>query len=97
MVQLKASKLPKPGSNLLFANNVVAEVKERQDDFFILQFKDGAELENSLTRFGQIPLPPYIKRLPGQDDAERYQTVYAQHKGAVAAPTAGLHFDKPMF
>ncbi len=96
IVQLKVSKSPAPGSHLIFAGNVTAEVEGRQDDFFVLQFKNRMEIETLLQQSGQIPLPPYIRRKPDQTDIERYQTVYAQHKGAVAAPTAGLHFDRPM-
>ncbi len=96
LVQLKASKSPKLGTCLIFENGFEAEVKNRQDDFFIVEFKHTAEFENLLKQFGQTPLPPYIRRAPNQEDIERYQTVYAQCKGAVAAPTAGLHFDKTM-
>lgn len=96
LVQLKASKSPKLGSCLIFDNRVEAQVKNRQDDFYIIEFKHTADLENLLKLFGQTPLPPYIRRTPSQEDIERYQTVYAQCKGAVAAPTAGLHFDKPL-
>lgn len=96
LMQLKASKSPKLGSYLIFENGVEAQVKNRQDDFFIVDFKHAADLENLLNLFGQTPLPPYIRRTPNQEDIERYQTVYAQCKGAVAAPTAGLHFDKSM-
>lgn len=96
LAQLKASKSPKPGMTIMFANNVVAEVKGRQEEFYVMQFKSELELENLLAKYGQIPLPPYIQRTPEQLDVHRYQTVYANSKGAVAAPTAGLHFDKPM-
>lgn len=96
VVQLKASKSPASGSHLIFADNITAEVEGRQDDFFVLQFKSRTEIETLLQQFGQTPLPPYIRRKPEQQDIERYQTVYAQHEGAVAAPTAGLHFDRPM-
>ncbi|MYB89346.1 MAG: tRNA preQ1(34) S-adenosylmethionine ribosyltransferase-isomerase QueA [Proteobacteria bacterium] len=96
IVHLKASKPPAPGSQLVFANNVVAEVKGRRDDLFVLQFKDQGEIEMLLEQFGKTPLPPYIDREPDLGDRERYQTVYARHPGAVAAPTAGLHFDRPM-
>lgn len=96
LVQLKASKSPKVESRLIFGNNVEAEVKNRQGDFFIVQFKGETEFESLLQQFGQTPLPPYIQRPPKQEDIERYQTVYAQCRGAVAAPTAGLHFDTPM-
>ena len=62
-----------------------------------MQFTDNVEVENLLNECGQVPLPPYIQRGPELEDVKRYQTVYAQHKGAVAAPTAGLHFNNSMF
>lgn len=96
IVQLRASKSPLPGSYLVFENDVVAEVKGRRDDFFVVQFKDRSEIEALLRQFGKTPLPPYIGREPKVEDHERYQTVYARYPGAVAAPTAGLHFDRPM-
>ena len=95
-MQLKASKSPLPGSQLVFANDVTAEVQGRRDDFFVLQFKDRQEIETLLREYGKTPLPPYIGREAGRQDCERYQTVYARHPGAVAAPTAGLHFDRRM-
>ena len=96
VVQLKACKSPRLGSRLIFGNDIVAVVKDRREEFFVLEFKNQMHFENILEQFGQTPLPPYIRRAPKKEDIERYQTVYAQHKGAVAAPTAGLHFDKPM-
>lgn len=96
LVQLKASKSPVPGSQLVFANDVIAKVQGREDDFFVLQFKDREEIEMLLHGFGKTPLPPYISREAGPEDGKRYQTVYARQPGAVAAPTAGLHFDRPL-
>ena len=96
IVQLRASKSPARGSHLVFANDVIAEVKGRRKNFFVLQFKDRGEIETLLEQFGKTPLPPYIDREPDPEDCERYQTVYARYPGAVAAPTAGLHFDRPM-
>lgn len=96
LAQLKASKSPKLGSKIIFPDNVDARVVGRQDDFYILRFSDGIEFEDLLTAHGQIPLPPYIQRAPKEDDIHRYQTVYAKQKGAVAAPTAGMHFDEQM-
>ncbi len=92
--QLKASKSPKKGTQLIFADDVTAIVENRQEDFFILRFNQNTNVEEFLTRSGQMPLPPYIHREPDEDDKHRYQTVYAKHSGAVAAPTAGLHFDE---
>ena len=96
LTQLKASKTPNSGTIILFENGIVAEVLDRQGDFFIVRLKND-EIENLLNQSGQVPLPPYIDRGPEQEDIKRYQTIYAKHNGAVAAPTAGLHFDNPMF
>ncbi len=96
LAQLKASKSPKSGTEIYFADEVRAIVKGRQDDFFILEFDESADIAQVLEDHGSMPLPPYIQRQPEENDNDRYQTVYAQLKGAVAAPTAGLHFDKEM-
>ena len=93
LAQLKASKSPKTGTEIIFAKNVKAVVQGRQEDFFILAFDEEADVANLLEDHGRMPLPPYIQRVPDKNDNERYQTVFAKHKGAVAAPTAGLHFD----
>ena len=95
LTQLNASKTPRIGTHILFENGMVAEVLDRQGDFFIVRLKND-EIENLLNESGQVPLPPYINREVEQEDIKRYQTVYAKHNGAVAAPTAGLHFDNPM-
>ena len=68
----------------------------REGEFYLLDFEVEGGLEPWLLKVGRLPLPPYIRREPGQDDAERYQTVFARQVGAVAAPTAGLHFDEPL-
>jgi len=92
-VQLKASHLPRPGGTLMLAGGTVATVLARADRFFHLRFDIAIPLIDWLDAHGDVPLPPYIER-PSQDaDATRYQTVYAREPGAVAAPTAGLHFD----
>lgn len=96
LAQLKASKLPQPGARLIFGNDAVAEVKARRGEFFVIEFAGKAEFERLLGEWGEVPLPPYIRRDAQHEDVQRYQTVYAKHDGAVAAPTAGLHFDKPM-
>ncbi len=91
LVQLRASKPPAPGATLRLAGGGEARVVGREDEFWVLEFAEapGAVFERS----GEMPLPPYLKR-PAEDfDRERYQTVYAREPGAVAAPTAGLHFD----
>jgi S-adenosylmethionine:tRNA ribosyltransferase-isomerase len=79
------------------ANGASAEVLERNDRFFRLRFHATGALPDWLERHGDIPLPPYIERATEREDAERYQTIYAKHAGAVAAPTAGFHFDEAMF
>ncbi|NNE05039.1 MAG: tRNA preQ1(34) S-adenosylmethionine ribosyltransferase-isomerase QueA [Xanthomonadales bacterium] len=96
LAQLRASKTPKPGSKLVLDNDVVLEVQGRQESFFELD-STPTPLAGLLTELGHMPLPPYIKREDTDVDRERYQTVYASVSGAVAAPTAGLHFDEAMF
>ena len=94
--QLRASKPPRPGSLIDLDAGGRAEVLERDGGFYLLRFELPEALEPWLLHAGRMPLPPYIQRAPGQDDAERYQTVFARQAGAVAAPTAGLHFDEPL-
>ena len=91
--QLGFSKPPRPGTRIALDAGGEAEVLERDDSFWRLRFHVGESLEQWLQHAGRLPLPPYIQREPGADDAERYQTVFAREIGAVAAPTAGLHFD----
>jgi S-adenosylmethionine:tRNA ribosyltransferase-isomerase len=94
IAQVRASKTPKPGGRLHFERGVEAEVTGRDNEFFMLTFTvDVLEL---LQEQGEVPLPPYLGRAAETADAERYQTVYARDPGAVAAPTAGLHFDAAM-
>jgi len=95
-MQLAASHPPKPGGRILLEGGAVATVLERDGRFARLRFIASAAVDDYLDRFGEVPLPPYIARGPEPADAERYQTVYAKHRGAVAAPTAGLHFDDDM-
>ncbi len=92
-VQVRASKSPKPGSRIVLDGGGMAEVLDRDGGFFLLRFEVDGSLEQWLVRVGRLPLPPYIQREPDAADAERYQTVFAREVGAVAAPTAGLHFD----
>lgn len=91
LAQVRASKTPKPASELILENEVKARVLGRQGDLFELRFS--APLASVLETQGEVPLPPYVGRGATAADAERYQTVYAAVPGAVAAPTAGLHFD----
>lgn len=91
--QIGASKSPKPGGRIALDAGGEAEVLGRDGEFYQLRFHVEGALESWLLKAGRLPLPPYIHRDPGIDDDERYQTVFARELGAVAAPTAGLHFD----
>lgn len=109
LAKIRASKSPKPGSIIeLHAPRSTSSsapeildltVTGRRDDLFELQVKPGCEsrLAQFVEDHGEIPLPPYIERKPDQEDEARYQTVFAKQSGAVAAPTAGLHFDTALF
>lgn len=94
LAQVRASKAPKVGSVIHFSEKTTAEVMGREGEFFILAFPAAIDLMSLLDEIGHMPLPPYIKREDELLDKERYQTVYSEKQGAVAAPTAGLHFDK---
>ncbi|BEV72039.1 tRNA preQ1(34) S-adenosylmethionine ribosyltransferase-isomerase QueA [Paludibacterium sp. THUN1379] len=96
LAHVRASKSPKPGSLLTFGGQWQAEMVERVGDLFKLRFLASEHLFDILEQSGKLPLPPYIERSAGNEDDERYQTVYAREKGAVAAPTAGLHFTEHM-
>ena len=94
LAQVRASKTPKPGRKLLLGEGVEAEVLGRRGEFFELRFD--APVLDTLARHGEVPLPPYITHEAIGEDESRYQTVYAREPGAVAAPTAGLHFDRTL-
>ena len=96
LAQVRASKSPRAGTRLLLARGTVAEVLGRQGEFFELRFTDCDDVFALLERSGSVPLPPYIEHEPDASDDARYQTVYARNPGAVAAPTAGLHFDNAL-
>jgi S-adenosylmethionine:tRNA ribosyltransferase-isomerase len=96
LAQVRASKSPRAGTRLLLAHVAVAEVLGRQGEFFELRFIDCDDVFALLERCGSVPLPPYIAHPPDVSDDARYQTVYARIPGAVAAPTAGLHFDNAL-
>jgi S-adenosylmethionine:tRNA ribosyltransferase-isomerase len=91
--QLGVSKKPKAGSRIVLDGGPAVTVLGREGEFYTLRFDGPESLEKLLLRLGRMPLPPYISRAADAADAERYQTVYARAPGAVAAPTAGLHFD----
>lgn len=95
LAHVRASKSPKPETMLLIDGGYSCRVLGRDNDLFELEF-DVEELETMLHEVGHIPLPPYIERPDEAEDHSRYQTVFAKHSGAVAAPTAGLHFDEAM-
>jgi S-adenosylmethionine:tRNA ribosyltransferase-isomerase len=92
LVHLKSSKSPKPGSQIIFSTGLTAELISRAGDLFMLAFDCSESLYDVLEKIGEVPLPPYIDRSVERSDKDRYQTVYAACPGAVAAPTAGLHF-----
>lgn len=94
LAQIRSSKTPRAGTIIELAGQCVATVSGREGDMFLVRF-DGP-LAEYLEQFGEIPLPPYLNRGEETADNERYQTVYAELPGAVAAPTAGLHFDREM-
>jgi len=94
LAQVRVSKAPHVGDDLIFADGITLQVGERQAQFYELHYRatDRSILE-IIETIGEIPLPPYLHRSPDENDKTRYQTVYAKYKGSVAAPTAGLHFD----
>jgi len=106
LAHVKASKTPKPGSKLFLdksndehnANqqSFTVTVEGREGDLFVLSAEDGNTMANIMEAIGHMPLPPYISREDNVEDFSRYQTVYADAPGAVAAPTAGLHFDEKL-
>ena len=96
LAHVQASKTPGEGSRILLEGGVELQVGGRRDNLFELSLADGPALSDVLERHGHTPLPPYIRRTGDALDAERYQTVYASKPGAVAAPTAGLHFTRAM-
>lgn len=96
LAQVRASKSPKAGSRLVLADVLAVEVLGREDEFFHLRFAGEEPVLALLERHGSLPLPPYITHTADVEDEQRYQTVFARAAGAVAAPTAGLHFDEAM-
>lgn len=94
LAHVRASKSPRSGTKLLLEDALEVEMLGRQGELFELLFPHGTSVLELLEHYGRLPLPPYIERSAGAEDASRYQTVYARQPGAVAAPTAGLHFDE---
>ena len=96
VAQLRASKSPQPGSRILLEDSIKLVVRGRsgeQDEFFVLELVGEGDLWSLIEEHGRLPLPPYIQHAASAADEARYQTVFARRPGAVAAPTAGLHFD----
>lgn len=96
LAQVRASKTPQPNSRLWIAEKIAVRVLGRAGEFFHLRFEDAEAVPLLLERHGHLPLPPYITHAAGEEDEARYQTVFAREPGAVAAPTAGLHFGEAM-
>ena len=96
LAHVRANRSPKAGIRLMIEGQVPVTVVGRQADLFELELDVEDDWSAVMSRYGHIPLPPYIERSDGELDAERYQTVYGRKEGAVAAPTAGLHFDEAL-
>ncbi len=96
LAQVRASHAPRPGTRLRLEGTLDVRVTARDGEFHRLRFLHEDDLLDLLERHGKVPLPPYIERPATGADADRYQTVYARNRGSVAAPTAGLHFDRPL-
>jgi len=94
IAQIRASKAPKAGAEIRLPEGLALKVIDRIDDMYLIESVGEMSLPMILQAVGHIPLPPYIERGDEQEDRERYQTVYSKREGAVAAPTAGLHFDE---
>ncbi len=96
IAQMRASNTPKTGVKIILADDFVLQVVGRDGAFFALQNLSERPLMDLIEAYGDMPLPPYIERSAEEFDKQRYQTVYAEQAGAVAAPTAGLHFDQTL-
>jgi S-adenosylmethionine:tRNA ribosyltransferase-isomerase len=97
LAHVRASKTPKPGTYIHFANDIRFEMIRRRDNLFELRCVTDESVLNVIESIGHMPIPPYFQRSSEESDKERYQTIYADPKGSVAAPTAGLHFDQALF
>jgi S-adenosylmethionine:tRNA ribosyltransferase-isomerase len=94
LAHVRSSKSPRPGSRILIGETWL-RMEGREEDLFCLRAESGS-FASLMAAHGHMPLPPYIQRADNELDQERYQTVFGDRPGAVAAPTAGLHFDRPM-
>lgn len=97
LAHLKTSKKIIPHTTFHISKEIVVEVIEKKDGIFLIQFNSDLNAYEILEQYGNVPLPSYIERNPDESDEERYQTIFAKMKGAVAAPTAGLHFTEEIF
>jgi S-adenosylmethionine:tRNA ribosyltransferase-isomerase len=96
LCQIGASRKPQPGTGLVLEEEITATIQAQRGELYEVHFCADQDVASLFQTYGRIPLPPYIARSPTREDAIRYQTVYAREAGAVAAPTAGLHFDKAL-
>lgn len=96
LAHVRASKAPRPGGEMLLAGQLRVTMEERRGELFHLRFASPDGVLDLLQRYGTVPLPPYITHQPDTEDERRYQTVFAKEPGAIAAPTAGLHFDETL-
>lgn len=96
LAAIRASHAPQSGSQLLLEDTLNVTVIAREQEFYVLRFEHEKAVAELFDQYGHLPLPPYIARSAIATDETRYQTVYARNSGAVAAPTAGLHFDAAM-
>lgn len=94
LTHIRASKSPKSGARIQLEKGYFCSVLNREEDLFLVRFETEKNLLDMLSEIGHIPLPPYIERADDENDLTRYQTVFGEKLGAVAAPTAGLHFDE---
>lgn len=96
LAQLRANRCPKPDSVIYLSQDIKLRLRQRQDDMFVLEVIGSTDVSQIMEQLGRLPLPPYIQREDTALDAERYQTIYCKKPGAVAAPTAGLHFTEAL-
>jgi S-adenosylmethionine:tRNA ribosyltransferase-isomerase len=94
LAHIRSSKSPRPGGQLILEDSIRCTMLKREDDLFVLYQDSVQTWLELLENYGHMPLPPYVQRDDEAEDRQRYQTVYARHPGAVAAPTAGLHFEQ---
>lgn len=97
LAHVRASKTPKPGTYIHFSDDIRFEMIGRHDNLFELRCMTNEPVLDVIDAIGHMPIPPYFQRSSDESDKERYQTIYAEPKGSVAAPTAGLHFDQALF